>query len=258
MGRGAGRCGCGGGDREDQGDRRAGQVPARDGRGASAGALPGPDLQREGGGGASSADRGGCRSLGGRADDGQQLPQLLPADPDRELCRCWTAGAPGRPRRGRPAAPAARDSAAAPARLPQRLGARGRGAAHQPLQGRARHARRFRRLRRGGAPRLRSPERQLRDGARSAPPPGQPHAAAQSARRLRERARERTSRGARRSPRLQGRRRDQDCRPRSPTDDRRHGRGTAIGARSQPRTTPASTPSPRPTSSTAPPSRSSA
>ena len=99
-----------------------------------------------------------------------QLPQLLPADPDRERRRCRAAGAPGRPRRRRPGPAAARHPRRRPAHLPLavELVARRLRRVHQPGEGRAGQAGRVRCLRRRGAARVRGALRQLRGRRRAA------------------------------------------------------------------------------------------
>ena len=70
------------------------------------GAPPGPDLQRQGRKRSCRTDWTRRSGRGPCPDDGQQLPQLLPAGPDRERGRRRPAGAPGGPRRHRPGPPA--------------------------------------------------------------------------------------------------------------------------------------------------------
>ena len=86
--------------------------------GPPARAPPRPDLQRQGGRGAPHEDRADRRRGDGRPHDDQQLPQLLPADPDRACRRRRAAGSPRCPRRRRPAPAAPRHHAGPRAALP--------------------------------------------------------------------------------------------------------------------------------------------
>ena len=219
-------------------------------------ADPRPDLQREGRAGAPGSAGPGRRAGGARPDDGHELPQLLPADPDRVGGGCRPAAAPGRARRRRPGAAAQGHPAAAHAHLPLGLVAERHRPVHQPGQGRARDAGRLRRLRRQRAPRLRGALRELR--GRRGPPrePGQPRAAARGSGRLRGPPRERARRGPGRGAQLRHPGRRQGRRPRGPAHDRRH-RLCAVSRPVRPRRPPADRcPRRRPTSSMAPPWRS--
>ena len=121
----------------------------------------------------------------------QQLPQLLPPRPDRLGGGRRSARAPGRARRCRPAAPAARHPAGPAARSTTRAAARPTtGSAirglHQPRQGRARHARTTSTPSRTASARpSRRASGRYERGPRARLGPGQPRAAAQGALRLR-------------------------------------------------------------------------
>ena len=221
-------------------------------------ADPGPDLQREGRAGAAGPAGPGRRRGDAGPDDGHELPQLLPADPDRERRRRRAAAAPGRARRRRPGAPAQGHPAAAAARLPL---ATGGSAAFVQFINRAKdelvtpddfdafvaEERRVFEARNGS----------FDAAAARLEAPGQPQAATRCPRRLRRHPRQRARRGARRDARLQVGRRRQDRRPRGAPHDRRH------RARASPQPVPrrpvpsGSTRWPPPTSSMAPRSRSS-
>ena len=132
--------------------------------------------------------------------DGQQLPQLLPARPDRVGRGRRTPAAAGRAgrRRAGAAAQGHQPAAAAGLPLPLQLGVHRLRPVHQPRQGRAGHAGRLRRLRRRGAPRLRGALRQLPSGRGTAHQPGQPSTAPPRPRHVRVGAHERACGGARR------------------------------------------------------------
>ena len=224
--------------------------------GTAAGEPARPDLQREGGARAPGAAGPGGRAGDAGPDDGHELPQLLPADPDRVGGRCRAAAAPGRARRRRAGAPAQGHPPEPAARLPLGLVALELRPVHQPGEGRARQART---TSMPSSPRSAASSR--RDTAASRPPPaprdpGQPPTLARRARRLRL-ASARTN-----APRTAARRRTTTQTPptRPPTAKPAEPSPAPVApstaGRSTPTTTRASTPWRRPTSSTAPPSRS--
>ncbi len=132
--------------------------------------------------------------------DGQQLPQLLPGDPDRQRGRRRAAGSPRCPRRRRPGAAPARPRARARAALSrdQRLHVREHRQLHQSMQGRARPTLRFRSIRARRAPRVRAALRRRGGRRPAARDAGQPATASERARCLRRRAHRGTGRDGRR------------------------------------------------------------
>ena len=206
--------GCGHG--QDQGHRRAGQVPPRHARRPSPGADPGPHLQRQG--------RQGAPGPPGPAV-GPAIRARMPVSNFHSFCHRILAeyaaeaglqAEPGRARRHRAVPPAARHPAGT-LPLVYHAGTDWTLAeirpVHQPREGRARHARRLRGLRRARARRLRGAVRQLRDAADASTAQGN----LRGPREVRKRVRRLPARGARRGAR-RGR---GDLRPRVDREDRR-------------------------------------